>query len=134
MMNRVTIVLLTLPPLSMALTVALQIVSGRVSLSALWILFILSLVTSLACGFRAVVLLKSERPGGYVCGVAAMLYLVLLLCAVGVPPRIIAGIQPSRFSQQPPLLQLSEARRGSLLSRIAGFGSPAAVAERARSA
>jgi hypothetical protein len=114
-MNRATILLLTLPPLSMALTVALQVVSGRVPVAMLWALFSLALVGSLACGFRAVVLLRSERPGGYVCGVAAMLYLVLLLCAVGLPPKVLTAIQPFRFSQQPPSLLLSEVGRDSLL-------------------
>jgi hypothetical protein len=78
-MNKETVALLVLPPIFMALAVAVHVALDPVSLTAIWVLVVLGFTTSLACLVRAISLLRGGRPQGYIFGAAAILYIVLLV-------------------------------------------------------
>jgi len=78
-MNKETLVLLVMPPILIAVPVTVHVVLVPISLTGIWVFVALAFVASLGCLVRAVTLLKAGRPHGYVCGAAAILYIVLLV-------------------------------------------------------
>ena len=79
LMNKETLVLLVMPPILIAVPVTVHVVLVPISLTGIWVFVALAFVASLGCLVRAVTLLKAGRPHGYVCGAAAILYIVLLV-------------------------------------------------------
>ena len=120
-MNKETLVLMVLPPVFMALGMAVHVGGG--SLRIIWVLISLSVVASVACLVRGINLLRNERPVGYLCAAAAVVYVVLLVIML-TPAKTKAAAQPIRSSQQPPPLLFSAAQGDSLLSGILGAWPP----------
>jgi hypothetical protein len=88
-MNKETTALLVLPPVFMALGMAVHVIWDVVldplSLNVLWVLVALAITATLICVVRATTLLRQHRPLGYICCAAAILYIVLLviMCTPG---------------------------------------------------
>lgn len=78
-MKKATIALLAMPPAFMAAAVAVHVALDPISHTGIWVLVALASISSLGCLARAVTLLKAGRPLGYICGAAAVLYIVLLV-------------------------------------------------------
>jgi hypothetical protein len=118
-MNKETLALLVMPPMFMALAVAVKVVLDPISPAGVWVLVVLAFIASLGCLARAVTLLKARRPLGYLCGAAAVLYIALLVIMC-TPAKTRMTAQPARFSQQPPCFLLSKVERDPLLSLVVG--------------
>jgi len=88
-MNKETIALLVLPPIFMALGVAVHVIWDVVldplSLNVLWVLVAFAITATLICLVRGITLLRRHRLLGYICCAAAILYIVLLviMCTSG---------------------------------------------------